>query len=112
KRDQEITVYAYHEQDATTKNKQAREKISKTNALYKKINPDSAAEPTTMILTERKLAGKLLVLKNDASVQKELKIVLMKVKTDVNAGGVSEMGIYDLSEINKLSHTLHQALVH
>lgn len=107
----EINVYAYHEQDDTAENRQAKEDLEKINQLHNKANPGDPNDPTTVILTTQKLAGKLIVLQNDASKQKELKVVLIKVQTEIIQGSVL-MGMFHLPEFTKFANTLHQALGH
>ena len=109
--DKEINVYAYHEQDDTAANKDAKDDLKKNNALHNKANPGTPNDPTTVILTERKLAGQLKVLQNDAPKQKELNVILIKVKTEVNVG-TRQTGSYNPAELKKFSDVLHQALVH
>ncbi|OTQ52720.1 hypothetical protein [Gilliamella apis] len=107
----EINVYAYHEQDSTKLNKKAREDLEKINKQHNKANPGDPNDPTTVILTNQKLAGKLIVLQNDAHKQKELNVILIIVQTEVDVGATKK-GSYHSSELKKLSNVLHHALVH
>ncbi|OTQ52718.1 hypothetical protein [Gilliamella apis] len=108
----EINVYAYHEQDSTKLNKKAREDLEKINKQHNKANPGDPNDPTTVILTNQKLAGKLIVLQNDAPKQKELKMLMIKVKTDIVGTGASITGRFTQVERKKLYNVLHQALIH
>jgi len=69
----------------------------------------SVAKKPAQQLIERKLAGKIIVLKNDSTVRKEEKIVLSAVKSNVN--GVVRTGGFTPSELIGLYNTLHQALI-
>ena len=63
-------------------------------------------------LTQRTLAGKILVLKNDKTARKTEKFVLTRVKTKITktSSGV-ETGYFTTEEKAWLCRTLHQALV-
>lgn len=108
----EINVYAYHEQDDTAENRQAKEDLEKINKLHNKANPGDPNDPTTVILTTQKLAGKLIVLQNDVSKQKELKVLMVKVETNIASTGVNVIGVFTAQERKKLYNVLHQALIH
>ena len=51
------------------------------------------------------------VLQNDAPKQKELNVILIKVKTEVDVGTI-QTGSYNPAEFKKLSNVLHQTLVY
>ncbi|AWK04000.1 hypothetical protein HYN56_07050 [Flavobacterium crocinum] len=69
----------------------------------------SATKTPPQQLMERKLAGKIVVLKNDSTVRIEEKIVLSAVKSNVN--GTVRIGAFTPSELTGLYNTLHQALI-
>jgi phage-related baseplate assembly protein len=60
---------------------------------------------------EAKLAGKLIILKNDRSTRKEKKIVLVKIETDIDKNGKNEREDFSLEEKTMLYNALHQALI-
>ncbi|MDH7462326.1 phage baseplate assembly protein V [Chitinophagaceae bacterium 26-R-25] len=63
-------------------------------------------------LLERKLAGKIIVLRNDATVRKTQKFVLVIVNTNIaNASGKENTGEFKWAEQQRLKDALHQCLV-
>ena len=60
---------------------------------------------------EAKLAGKLIILKNDRSTRKEKKIVLVKIETDIDKNGKNEREDFSLEEKTMLYNALHQAII-
>ena len=60
---------------------------------------------------EAKLAGKLIILKNDRSTRKEKKIILVKIETDIDKNGKNEREDFSLEEKTMLYNALHQALI-
>ncbi|SFW66049.1 Uncharacterized conserved protein, implicated in type VI secretion and phage assembly [Sinomicrobium oceani] len=71
---------------------------------------DSTAKSEAEQLLERKLAGKIRVLRNDATVRKELKFVLVDVDTDAD-GQSFKSGTHSSTEVNNIYNILHQALI-
>ena len=69
----------------------------------------SKSKPEAEQKAERKLAGKLLVGKNDAANRKEAKFVFVCVKT--NVAGAVKTGTFTQAEQNQLRNTLYQVLV-
>ncbi|MFB9075923.1 hypothetical protein ACFFLS_13400 [Flavobacterium procerum] len=71
------------------------------------------AYPKDKSNTDKKLAGKIIVLKNDSTVRKEEKIVLVEVKTDVGKKlkKGEKNGEFSLEEKQYLYKTLYQALI-
>jgi type VI secretion system secreted protein VgrG len=61
-------------------------------------------------LTTRKLAGRLMVMQNDAKVRKEEKIVLVGVKTNVTTKK-ENTGTFTTKEKTNFYNALHQALI-
>lgn len=61
---------------------------------------------------DARLAGIILVNKNDVLTRKEANIALISVQTDINNDGTAEEGAYQLSEIERLYNTLHQSLTY
>ncbi len=61
----------------------------------------------------RILAGKIIVLRNDAAVRKKMDFVLVDVITNVTNIPIrgSATGAFGNAEINNLYHSLHQALI-
>ena len=94
--DKEIRLYAYPKRPAVT---------SYTDK--KGTRPSADLDQ----LVHRRLAGKIIVVKNDATVRKEEKFVLVKVQTDILNGGDKEKGDFDESEKKSFYNTLHQALI-
>ncbi|MFC4478431.1 phage baseplate assembly protein V [Flavobacterium chungangensis] len=70
----------------------------------------SATKTPAQQLMERKLAGKIVVLKNDSTVRREEKIVLSAVKSNSDGLGVIT-GSFIPSEIINFYNTLYQALI-
>jgi type VI secretion system secreted protein VgrG len=62
------------------------------------------------IITERKLAGRIIVVKNDHTVRKEQKFVLISIWTHAS-GGQSIIKEFSTEEKNNFYHALHQALI-
>jgi hypothetical protein len=58
---------------------------------------------------EKKLAGKLIVMKNDAASRKKTKIVFVNVKTNIN--GTVNTGSLSAGEKTFMRSALHQALI-
>ena len=94
--DKEIRLYAYPKRPAVT---------SYTDK--KGTRPSADLDQ----LVHRRLAGKIIVVKNDATVRKEEKFVLVKVQTDILNGGDKEKGYFNESEKKSFYNTLHQALI-
>ena len=94
--DKEIRLYAYPKRPAVT---------SYTDK--KGTRPSADLDQ----LVHRRLAGKIIVVKNDATVRKEEKFVLVKVMTDVCNQGVKERGGFNPEEKKAFYNTLHQALI-
>ena len=94
--DKEIRLYAYPKRPAVT---------SYTDK--KGTRPSADLDQ----LVHRRLAGKIIVVKNDATVRKEEKFVLVKVQTNILNGGDEEKGDFDESEKKSFYNTLHQALI-
>lgn len=61
---------------------------------------------------QAKLAGLILLNKNDVFTRKLQNIVLVKAQTDVDIDTVLEYGIFNLLEKNNLINALHQVFVH
>jgi hypothetical protein len=59
----------------------------------------------------RMLAGKIVVLKNDASVRKKEKFVLVSTWTDITKSTSIIKGQFTRQEIENFYHILHQALI-
>ena len=93
--DKEIRLYAYPKRPAVT---------SYTDK--KGTRPSADLDQ----LVHRRLAGKIIVVKNDATVRKEEKFVLVKVQTNI-AQGEPEKGIFNPEEKKAFYNTLHQALI-
>ena len=93
--DKEIRLYAYPKRPAVT---------SYTDK--KGTRPSADLDQ----LVHCRLAGKIIVVKNDATVRKEEKFVLVKVQTNI-AQGEPEKGDFDESEKKSFYNTLHQALI-
>ncbi len=70
----------------------------------------SMAKTASERLLARKLAGKIMVLKNDETVRKEEKIVLVNVKTSLDPFSFEKRKFKD-REKNNLYNMIHQALV-
>jgi hypothetical protein len=72
---------------------------------------NTAGSPKTELqtITERKIAGKIIVLRNDWKIRKEEKIVLVQVKMIID-GNKKEVK-FDLKEELNLYNSLHQALI-
>ncbi|PAM91419.1 hypothetical protein B4N84_28345, partial [Flavobacterium sp. IR1] len=87
-RDHNIDLYAYPK--------------ARTNASGKKIQPT---------IEDRKLAGRIRILRNDHTVRREEKIVLVNTWTDVDASGEKEEPQFSDAEKQNLYYALHQALV-
>ena len=94
--DKEIRLYAYPKRPAVT---------SYTDK--KGTRPSADLDQ----LVHRRLAGKIIVVKNDATVRKEEKFVLVKVQTNILNGGDKEKGGFDDDEKMSFYNTLHQALI-
>jgi len=94
--DKEIRLYAYPKRPAVT---------SYTDK--KGTRPSADLDQ----LVHRRLAGKIIVVKNDATVRKEEKFVLVKVQTNILNRGDKEKGDFDESEKKSFYNTLHQALI-
>jgi hypothetical protein len=62
-------------------------------------------------LLTRKLAGRLMVMQNDAKARKEEKFVLVRVKTDVIKNGNIIRGGFTPQEKANFYNALHQALI-
>ena len=93
--DKEIRLYAYPKRPAVT---------SYTDK--KGTRPSADLDQ----LVHRRLAGKIIVVKNDATVRKEEKFVLVKVQTNI-AQGEPEKGFFNPEEKKAFYNTLHQALI-
>ncbi|PAM94962.1 hypothetical protein B4N84_06655, partial [Flavobacterium sp. IR1] len=87
-RDHHIDLYAYPK--------------ARTNPAGKKIQPT---------IEDRKLAGRIRVLRNDSTVRREEKIVLINTWTDVDTNGEKEKGRFRSEEKENLYNTLHQAFI-
>jgi type VI secretion system secreted protein VgrG len=85
--DKEITIYAYPKDSVTA---------------------DANNTPSQGI-HQRKLAGKIIVLKNDASARKEEKFVLVRVNVNTQKGDV--IGSFSPAEHQNLYNSLHQAMI-
>lgn len=73
---------------------------------------DSSTKPLAQQLAERKLAGRITILKNNAEERKEIKFVLVKVETDVDSNlFTSELGSFSIADREYLYNSFHQALV-
>ncbi|WP_315038900.1 phage baseplate assembly protein V [Capnocytophaga sputigena] len=94
--DKEIRLYAYPKRPAVT---------SYTDK--KGTRPSADLDQ----LVHRRLAGKIIVVKNDATVRKEEKFVLVKVETNILNQEISAKGDFDESEKKSFYNTLHQALI-
>ncbi|PBJ13096.1 type VI secretion system Vgr family protein [Flavobacterium sp. ACN6] len=72
----------------------------------------STAKTSAEQLLERKLAGKIIVIKNDVTARKEEKFVLVGIETNVNdTPNRNITGIFSPAEKINLYNTLHQALI-
>ena len=71
---------------------------------------DSTTKTLAEQLVERKLAGKITILKNDANTRKNQKFVLIPVLTDINNTGIIT-GIFEPSELKKLQEVLYHSIV-
>ena len=71
---------------------------------------DSTTKTPAEQLVERKLAGKITILKNDANTRKNQKFVLIPVLTDINNTGIIT-GIFEPSELKKLQEVLYHSIV-
>ena len=94
--DKEIRLYAYPKRPAVT---------SYTDK--KGTRPSADLDQ----LVHRRLAGKIIVVKNDATVRKEEKFVLVKVETNILNQEISAKGGFDDDEKMSFYNTLHQALI-
>jgi len=76
---------------------------------------NTAGSPKTELqtITERKIAGKIIVLRNDEKTRKEEKIVLVEVKTNISGIPVTgeSTGKFDWKDELNLYNSLHQALI-
>lgn len=87
-KDHEITIYAYPKENSTV--------------------PKTAIEK----ITSRKLAGKIIVLKNDETIRKEEKIVLIEVSTNnLKTEKEKNKRKFNPMEEKNLYMSLHQALI-
>jgi len=87
-RDHHIDLYAYPK--------------ARTNASGKTIQPT---------IEDRKLAGRIRVLRNDSTVRREEKIVLVNTWTDVDVNEKIKKGEFNPEEKQNLYNALHQAFI-
>lgn len=78
--------------------------------IYAYPKGSSAKTPAEQLL-ERKLSGKIIVLKNGASARKEEKFVLVAVWSDITKSGNIVKGSFTQQEKENFYNILHQALI-
>ncbi|WP_282630813.1 zinc metalloprotease [Empedobacter sedimenti] len=73
---------------------------------------DSSTKPLAQQLAERKLAGRITILKNNAEERKEIKFVLVNVKTNITDTPLRDSnGTFTTQDKINLYNSFHQALV-
>lgn len=116
----EISIKTF-DQKMKTKGLEKLEKTIKVTCIKdldsdKEINvyayPKGITDKSTIdAIDERKLAGRIKVLKNDSTVRREEKFVLVEVSTTINNKNKEEDLSFTPEEKYKLYEGLHQALI-